>query len=420
MVATWRTRGNQQIRSALTHPLVGNTLLLAVNNVIAAIGGFLFWLVAQRLFDRSIVGASSAAVSSLIFLASVGELGLGYALVRFLATFSTARRRQVALMFALVVLIGAAGAMILAQAWTILTPSLAPIFDHRTGVAVFVLGTGAFALAALYDDFLVSSAAVSKVPLKGLITSGARLTLIFFLPGPAIVRLLGAFTLGSLLGMLVTMCLARTRPPLAPAPTASPPVPVAFRQVLAYAAWNSLNGVAGVAPGLLLPLIVIRQTSAADTAVFYITWMLLSGLLMVPSALSYSLLAHGAAKRRVSPLFDRRAMVVALAIVVGFLPAGYIALRIVGATYAREGFPALLVLSLGALPYTAGVFASTRMRLAGSQRLLTMLMATANLFILASAVALTPFFGLVGAALAWTGGQLLYAIVAGKKASSVA
>ena len=49
------------------------------------LSGFIFWILAARLYKPEDVGLASTALSAALFLANVSGLGLGFGLIRFLS-----------------------------------------------------------------------------------------------------------------------------------------------------------------------------------------------------------------------------------------------------------------------------------------------------------------------------------------------
>ena len=64
-------------------PLYANALVLMGNTGLSAGLGFIFWALAARLYPPDQVGLASATISAAVFIATLAQLGLPTALIRF-------------------------------------------------------------------------------------------------------------------------------------------------------------------------------------------------------------------------------------------------------------------------------------------------------------------------------------------------
>ena len=65
-------------------PLRKNSMFLIEANVLSALLGFLFWMVAARLYPTEAVGLATATISAARLLEALSSLGLGIGIIRFL------------------------------------------------------------------------------------------------------------------------------------------------------------------------------------------------------------------------------------------------------------------------------------------------------------------------------------------------
>lgn len=65
-------------------PLYYNALYLIVGNLMGALLGFVFWVVAARFYPTEVVGVASAAIAALGMLGTLSHMGFGLGLIRFL------------------------------------------------------------------------------------------------------------------------------------------------------------------------------------------------------------------------------------------------------------------------------------------------------------------------------------------------
>ena len=138
-------------------PLLRNGHVLTLGSLVTSALGAGYWALASRWYGDADVGRSYAAVSAMMLLAGVGQLGLANVLVRFLpATGAAARRGLVRAAYG-----AASGATACAAlAFVLAAPAFVAglSFLRRPDTAVcFVLATTAYALFALQDGALTGA-----------------------------------------------------------------------------------------------------------------------------------------------------------------------------------------------------------------------------------------------------------------------
>ncbi len=83
MAAVRVLTSKEGIKSVLGISLYRNTFYLVLNSGALTGTGFLFWLVAARLYPDQAVGLAAAAIAAMRLLVLIATLGLDYGLIRF-------------------------------------------------------------------------------------------------------------------------------------------------------------------------------------------------------------------------------------------------------------------------------------------------------------------------------------------------
>ena len=68
----------------LRTPLHSNSVYLVGNSAVVGFLGFMFWVVAARLYTAEDVGLGSALISAALLLSFLARFGLGFGVIRFL------------------------------------------------------------------------------------------------------------------------------------------------------------------------------------------------------------------------------------------------------------------------------------------------------------------------------------------------
>jgi len=130
-------------------------------------------------------------------------------------------------------------------------------------------------------------------------------------------------------------------------------------RLLPYSFANYLANLLSGAPGFVYPLMVLNVLGAEKNAYFYITWMMVTVLSVIPGGMAQSLLAEGSHDQGRLAANGRRALAFALllslpAVAAMFLLGGWF-LHFFGPGYAEHGTGVMRCLALAVLPQCVNV-----------------------------------------------------------------
>ncbi|WP_432825468.1 lipopolysaccharide biosynthesis protein [Dactylosporangium sp. CA-092794] len=267
--------------------------LLGSTAVTSALG-FVYWIVAARMFDAQVVGVASAAVSALTLLGSLGMFGLGTLLI---TELGRSPHRAPELVSAGLAAAGAA-ATVLALVYVCVAPLLSPRLFAGPGAwglaTILVGGVTATAVGLVFDQVLVGLRLSHVQMWRNTYFAAGKLLLIALLgagigaAGPAAITATWvAGTLGSF--ALVAPHLRRRGVRLLTRPR-----PSALRGLARAALGHNALNLATTIPRVGLPLVVASALSPTANATFFIAWMIVGFLYMLPTHLSTSLFAIAA------------------------------------------------------------------------------------------------------------------------------
>lgn len=370
-------------------PLVRNALFLTANEVAGAALGFAFWFLAARLFPPDDVGHGTALIGLATFLALLSTLGFNIALVRFVPG---AAKPGPQIGSALVAT--AAAAVVVSMAYVLGAPVWTP--DMAPGFADPLVAVGFLATVIVWGSFLVldgafiGAGASGRVLVRGVVFNGSKI--VFLLPLVAVVGIsfgiVGAWALGLLAANLLGLAWLVRAGTLRRGLLSLRKV----REMARYALGNHVANLAGSAPALLLPVLVVHLLAADRAAHFYIAWVLATLLYMIPVTVHLSVLAEGS--RFLARV--RRHRVQGIALSVGLLaPAVVVAyafgepiLALFRPEYA-SALPLFHLLVAAAFPMVLNVALATHLRTSdrvGELVLLSLIPST--VILLGSAIAL--------------------------------
>jgi O-antigen/teichoic acid export membrane protein len=395
--------------------MFGNSVTL-ISGKVAGMGlGFLFWLVAARLYTPADVGLAAGSVSAMMLCTQVAMLGIGSAFIARLPSHRDRSESLTNVAFSLVALASLiAGGLFLLLALGFLRElsevSRAPLFAVAF-VATCVMGTAGILLDQVAtalrrgDQMLLRNVLFGAVALVALVASsiaGSSGALAVFAPWALAGLLATAFGFAQLRR---TLGRYRFRPSVEGALS---------RELIGVGIPNWGLTLTERAPGLILPVVVTELLSPAANAYWYAVWMMAWVLYIVPIQVGMNMFAELAASPERLTKVLRHGITSSLLIgAVGALAlalGGELALSLLGPRYAAAGADPLRILAVAVVPLTfvQAYYSACRARNALREALLLGTVAGA-LSVVAAAVAASGS-GLTGMAVAWLTVQSLAGI----------
>jgi O-antigen/teichoic acid export membrane protein len=270
------------------HLIAGSAWLVAAT-VAAALGGFVFWLVAAHVDSTADVGRASALFTSAQFLNYATGMGLPVAVARYAHDHSRATRvlLQWALLYTTATSVVGTAVFFVFVPHSLAAPLL--IGGHAPGFVVFTAIVTGMSFTLLVDMRLMALRRWGWVFGRALLVAIVRMPFLWLHPvGNDALWLLvlvgGTQAASGLLGAAVLH--GRSWEALMP-------LPAHAGRVLRYASVNYLGQLAIQAPFFVVPVIVLLRVRPATNAVFYISWSAMAVVLLSVQMISQALLAEG-------------------------------------------------------------------------------------------------------------------------------
>ncbi len=334
-----------------------NSLFIMATTVVNSALGFLYWLLAARLFPAQVVGLTAAVISASTIVLLLASLGVGGTLIQSLP------QRQKPAGWSLTFWAGLTSAivtsLVLGCAALVLLPLVAEqlaVLHGATYATVFAVGTVAMTAGAILDYAFIAERAAGNMLGRNSGVAASKvlivvlLTLVVGTTSP--LSLLGAWAVAAVVGLGLGTGLLTRRVSLLQPPGPSALIRTA-RGLRSRLAGHQLIGMGGALLPYLLPLLVTARLSASDNAYFYTTWMIAGIFLIIAPAVSASLFAEGVHSPEDLRAKARSALVIILAIlapaVVGVLALGGILLSALGPAYELQATGLLRVVLLASV-----------------------------------------------------------------------
>lgn len=403
---------------SLRSTLFVNSAFLIANTLAGSAAGFLFWILAARIYEPAEVGLGAAYIGALTLLTNLGEMGLGVALLRFVPTLGSQQSRFINSALVTVAVSTLLISIIFALGTPLWSPELSALRHSAPYFSLFLLTTLVFGLAQLFDKMFIALQVAHFVFLRNLVSNILRIGLLLLVG-----HLLDA--IGLVLAIGVASLLSFALSSLIFAPRALPTYRLRptfnwsiLRQKVGYTLGNHLSLMLWNAPPLIYPLLIVELLGTQATAYFYTSWMIANILFIVPTAISTAVFANSSGSRQINEhtfwQTMQRTLIGLLPLAGGLSVAAPLLLSIFGPDYVTGGKSLLLCLTASVFPYTITTFTLAYHRLQQNTARVIWLSALVTLLCLLLSIAFGAQYGLVGIGIGWLSGQMLGVVLCKK------
>lgn len=400
-------------------PLYRNAVYLMLNSGAVSITGFLFWLLAARLYSTETVGLASAAISAIALITLVATLGLDYGLIRFLPGSGDKARSMINSSLTLTGAISIALALIFLAGLKLWSPDLLFIREHPVYFTVFVVTTTATTIRILAGRILIGKRRAGFSLGQGLIFGLVRFVPLVILAGFS--QSFGIFTSwGLAISIAAVVSIVFFLPRIE---TGYRPLPVIRRRIIAgmmrFSLANYIADVFWTTTPFVLPLVVVNILGSEPNAYFYIGWAISNILFNIPAATSFSLFAEGSHNKgqlgREIARSLKLVLVVLIPAIIMVLLLGDKILLIFGRDYAENAANLLRILAVSALPLSVNFLYFTMKRVGMDMRSVVGLNAFIAIVTMVLSYVLLPRIGIIGVGIGWLVAQSLTAVITGRR-----
>ncbi len=410
------------VTSALGHvrtPVYRNAYALMISNGLTSGLGLVYWSICARAYPTEVMGASSAAISMMLFLSGAAQLNLRPALLRLLpesgerASWLVRRTYALAILLsALTALVVFGGGAVTGAPWSAISELASPI-----GVLLMVVGTMCWSIFNLQDGVLTGLRRTGWVPIENggyaVVKIVILLAAVVALPTMGIVVSWVVPTI-VIVGVVSAVLVLRWIPAYMAAHGDRRPS-LDRRTLMTFVAADSAGALFALGASTLLPVLVVGALGPTTGAYFAITWTIITALMLVPLNMAASLTvesvhsqaALGPQVRRLAGHLYR----LLIPMVVAVILLAQWGLHVFGPAYSENATVALRIGALGLLPFAANtLFLATARIQARSRAILVVQIVTSVVTLGLSALLLGPM-GIAGVTLAWLIAQTVVAAV---------
>lgn len=406
MIALPKTR--KELKQHLKDPLYKNSFYIMLTSITSAEFGFVFWIIAAKLYSAEEVGIATALISSMALLVLLTRFGLDQSIIRFFPENDKSKIFSTAIIITTIFVIIFGAIFIIGV--DILSPEL-QLLKSPTTALLFVIFLAASSIGSLTGISFIALRKAGFYFLQSLIM-GSRVFFIFPLVFLGAVGIFGAVGVSFILAITVSLAIMIKS-------GIKPSFKVDKRfldEAFHFSAGNYLTNLFITAPNTILPIMVLNVIGAEKTAYYYIAFAIASLLFMIPIAVSMSLFvegSHGEAlkKTTIKSLFAIFLLLIP-AITLFYFAGGWL-LELIGKDYAAQGFELLKIMVIASIFVAVNYIYFSIKRI--QKDVTTLVLLSGLIFGLLIGLSY-PFmlrFGIVGVGYAWVASYALGAVIIG-------
>ncbi len=406
-----------QLISHIRTPLYFNSYALMLSHALTSGLGVIYWAVAARLYRPEEVGIDAALISVMLFVTGISQLNLRVALTRLVPESGTKARSLIMAAYAVSVAVTTVVslAFILLFGATLI-PGLSLLQDIPAAAA-FVLGSIAWTVFNLQDGVFSGVRRAGWIPVENGLYGLAKMLLLVVLALLAVRNgVLFAFFLPmGVAVVVVNVLLFKRLLPEFELAARGRSLSMGFGRLVRFISGDYVASLFALAYVTLLPILVLVRLGAETGAHFYIVWVIVSSLVLVPQSVTVSMTVETVTANDDSMQQARQAlkhmMRITLPLVVAVALAAPLILGVFGPDYASEGTESLRIFALGVLPSAVTAVAMAHARVMGRSADLIAIQAVLAVLIFGIAYPLLDSSGITGVAMGWLAGQTIVATV---------
>ncbi len=403
----WKPKNRDDLRNHLSDPLFKNAYFLMLSSITSAGSGFFFWLIVARFYPAEEVGLASAIISAMNFILILSLLGFDISLVRFIPERKD-KMEFINTCLTISFITSLSLASIFVAGISIWAPSLSMIMEKKTLLFLFLLYTSIIPLASLQSRGIFAGFRKAEYSFILMVVTFARIGVVPFLTIFGALGIYLSYGLTSLLAFLIGIFLISKIITYKPIPTVKKDV---INEIFHYSLGNYIAGVFQFLPNVILPIMVLNVLGAEQNAYFFIAWSVSNLLVIIPGAVSTSLLAEGSYEYEKLEWNIRKAMKFTFVLIGISIPTIFILgdhiLWIFGEKYAEESFDILRVLVLGAVPFSVNTIYAYVKRIQKKVKSIILVYGGISILTLVGGYLMMLEYGIIGIGFAWVLANLI-------------
>jgi O-antigen/teichoic acid export membrane protein len=410
-------RALARLAAHLRTPLYREGYALMLSAGLASALGLVYWIIAARTYEPSVLGLNSAAISAMLLLSGISQLNLFSALTRFVPDAGRSTWRLVAWSYVVSLAVSAAVAAIFLAGIYEWAPKLGFLRSDEGFVLWFIAATMVWSVFTLQDSVLTALRQAIWVPLDNTIFALTKIALLaIFASSFPRYGIFASWTFGVVLSVVLINAVLAFRLIPAHARSSSRRRPSATpRQIGRFVAADYVGGLFWIAASTLIPIAITQRLGGSANAFFTLAWVMTMPLYLATANIGNSLVVSAVTDWERMREYSHRVFVQTARIVVptaiGVAALAPFLLRLFGEEYSKQGTTVLRLLALSAIPNMVSALYLSVWRAQQRLSLLIWVRCVQFTCVIVGSVALLGPYGIRGPAIVWLAVQTVVAAV---------
>ncbi len=355
------------------NPLYKNSFYVMASNMVLMGTGFIFWIIAARLYSTAQIGIATSLYSLLTLLSSLSVFGFGSGLMRFLPG-SDSKNEKINSS----ILITACASLLLTTATVFALPKISPhlafVTHNNLFLISFVIFTVMQTLNFLIEAILIALREGNQILIKNSILSTFKLLLPFTLIFMGAYGIFASLEVAVIISVIYGFIIVAVMHKIKFRPTFHK---ASVKQMSFFSFGNYIAGLASTAPTYILPIFITNMLGPTTAAYYYIVGTTSNVLFMVPAIITQNLLVEGSYGEKEIKIHVRKAArllaVILIPAIAGMILFGNYLLLVFGKKYSIEGLHLLQLFALSCILVAANYIFGTIITLLHKIKLLIIL-----------------------------------------------
>lgn len=380
----------------LSDPLLRNSIYLMMNSVLGIVSGFIFWIIAAKIYSKEDVGIATALISAMSLIVLISRLGLNFSIIRYAPNSNTSEIFNTSAIITTILANTIGIAFIIGI--DIFSPGLS-LLKSPINALIFLIVLSASSVASLSAVEFVAIRKANLQFFQGLIDSSRILFLIPLLAfnSIGIFSSLGISMLLDLAGCLYFLRNSGIVPSFV--------LDWSFiRNAFNFSTSNYLVSLFMTAPNMILSIVILETLGAEKAAYFYMAFSIASSLQIIPTAVGISLFvegSHGEDMKKIVIASLKGILSLFIPLALFFFFFGGSLLAFVGKGYADFGIPLLRLLIISNLFGCVNFVYFAVKRVQKDLNSVVILSGITSLLLVGLSYQFSIMFGLIGIGYAW-------------------
>lgn len=329
--------------------LLKNSMYLIMTNFSSMIIGFMFWMVATRLYSSSDVGTVSAMLSSMILISIISCVGLPMAITLYLPTDVKNANGIINSCLIVGIIVSIIFSTIFILGITIWAPKLVQVLGNLKLILMFIMATMMTTISLLMSSMFTAGKRSSFQMFKENTFGISKIFALVLLPTYGAIGIFISWSTGLIIAMVVGFFLLFKLWRYVPMPVFDPIIKNMTKFSLASYIGATLYNI----PKFIFPIIIINSISAESAGYFFIAMTVASIFYGVPEATAGPFLSESSDTERfwnnVTKVikFNMYLLIPGLLLLMIF---GRFVLNVFNPIYAEHSFDTLIILAMASIP----------------------------------------------------------------------